>query len=60
MALALYAVVKTYQTVHFEAEFKALSNGVNQPEEFNSIPLSTHGQRRRQGWRQIGPRLFND
>ena len=27
MALALYAVVKTDQMVHFEAEFKALSNG---------------------------------
>ena len=27
MALALYAVVKADQMVHFEAEFKALSNG---------------------------------
>ena len=26
MALALYAVVKADQMVHFEAEFKALSN----------------------------------
>ena len=33
---------------------------VNQPEEFYSIPLSFNGQRRHQGWRQIGPRLLKD
>ena len=39
MALALYAVVKTDQMVHFEAEFKALSNGESINPKSSIAPL---------------------
>ena len=57
MALALYAVFKADQMVHFETEFKALSNG----ESINpKSSIAANGQRRHQGRRQIGPRVLND
>ena len=55
MALALYALVKADQMAHFEDEFKAISKG-----ELDGTPLSIHGQRRHQAWRQISPRVLND
>ena len=39
MALALYAEVKTDQMVHFEAEFKALSNGESINPKSSIAPL---------------------
>ena len=39
MALALYAVVKADQMVHFEAEFKALSNGESITPKSSIAPL---------------------
>ena len=39
MALALYAVVKADQMVHFEAEFKALSNGESINRKSSIAPL---------------------
>ena len=39
MALALYAVVKADQMVHFEAEFKALSNGESINPKSSIAPL---------------------
>ena len=39
MALALYAVVKADQMVHFEAEYKALSNGESINPKSSIAPL---------------------
>ena len=61
MALALHAVVKADQMVHFESEYRAFSNGKSiNPKSAKAplYPFMDNGVI--SGRRQIGPRVLSD